>query len=209
MATLNNFGELKIAIQTWMMEASEIPADVETIVRLSQPYISLKLRAREMIVVADISVADGEIVIPADFVAVRRVVYKDGSTRRVLKPTTMEKADELYSTRPSGIPVHFAVVGSKMRLYPTPADLSEVELTYYQMLETFTEDEDADWLLTKYPNIYLHCGLMYAAELLKEDDEAKKQAGIADTFIAMVSAQDEQADLILSEFIAETSPEWD
>jgi hypothetical protein len=204
--TINNYGELKAAIQTWMMDADEISGSLDVIVRLSQPYISLKLRAREMLHVADLTVASGEVTLPDDYVAPRRVVFTSGSTRLPLRQLTPDKADELYPDRPAGIPCHFAIVGNKLRLYPTVGEGTQVELTYYRKLAAFSKDEDTDWLLTGYPNVYLAAGQMYAAELLKDDAEAQKQAAVTDTFIAMINAQTEETDFDMGEYHAEGSP---
>lgn len=200
MATLNNYGELKAAIEEWMMASSEVSPQADLCIRLSQPYINMKLRAREMIAVDQIIVDSGQITVPDGFLAQRRVVYLDGDRRIPLKPLTMEKSDALYPYRPSGTPAHYAIIGNKIRLFPVPENGNVVELTYYTGLTAFSEDEDADWLLAKYPNLYLAAGQMYAAEFIKEDEEAQKQAAILDTFISMLNALDEQSEFGDAEF---------
>ena len=202
MSTINNFGELKTAITDWTLASSDVAAEADLIVRLAQPYISLKLRHREMLTIEELTVASGAVTVPEWFAAPRRIVYFSGTTRVVLKPMTIERADELYPTRPSGIPVHF-VISDKIRLFPVPEDGDEIELTYYKQLVPFSADEDTDWLLTKYPNVYLAAGQMYAASWIEEDSEAQKHALICDTFINMLNAMDDQSGLGIGEYNAE------
>lgn len=199
MTTINNYGELKAAIANWTLASTDVATEADIIVRLSQPYISLKLRHREMLTVEELTVNAGTVAIPTWYVAPRRVVAFNGTTRIVLKPLTPERADELYPTRPGGIPRHFTIT-DKIRLFPTPEDGDEIELTYYKQLEPFSEDTDTDWLLTKYPNVYLSAGMMYAAQWIEEDTEAQKQAMVCDTFINMLNAADDMNDLAMGEF---------
>jgi len=203
---LSTYSELKTEIANWMLDsAPEVAPQADVIVALGRVYINLKLRAREMITVdGTLVITSGEATIPTYYIAPRRVVFTSGA-RIPLKQMTPEQADLWYPYRPSGVPAHFTIIGSKLRLYPTPADATTVELTYYKGLEPMVNDGDTDWLLTKYPNIYLSAGQMYAAEFIKEDQEAQKQALITDTLVSMVNAQDEETDLSMGEYVPETS----
>jgi hypothetical protein len=202
---LSNKGELKTAIADWQLDAgAEITPQADVIVTLARVYINMRLRARDMITVATPTITSAEATLPTDFIAPRRVVFTSGR-RIVLKPMTPEQADDWYPYRPSGVPQHFTIIGNKLRLYPSPDDATTVELTYYASIAEMAADENTDWLLTKYPNIYLAAGQMYAAEYLKEDTEAQKQAAITDMLIGMVNAQDEDTDLSMGEFVPESA----
>ena len=207
MATLNTYGELKAQIESWMLASSEITASADLVVRLSQPYINLKLRAREMLTVADITVNGSRIALPNGYLAYRRVVVIYGDRRIPLKFVSLDKSDEMYPFAVGGTPRHFTVIGNYIQVFPVQADGTQVELTYYTRLEQFQSDDASDWLLASYPNIYLAAGQMYAAEFIKENEEAQKQAAICDVLISMVNAQDEQSEYSeASEFIPADVP---
>ena len=198
--SLSTYGQLKTAIQNWQYNAGTLTAEAADLVTLAQGYINRRLRCRQMVTTTDLSPTSGVFTIPSNYLQVRSVVELD-TYRRPLQYIAPEKADAFYPYRESGEGRHFTIVGSSLRVYPTVTN--DIELTYYAALAAFTDDADTDWLLTRFPNLYLNAGQMYAAEFLKDDAEVSKQAVIVDQYIGMLNAEDDGAEWATGAYQAE------
>jgi hypothetical protein len=190
---ITNYGELKTAIRDWMFADADIASNAADFVTLAQGYLNRRLRCRDMITQATLSIdVNNLFALPSDYLQWRNLV-EVASLRRPLSYITQEEADEVYPDRPSGLGVNFTIIGSNIRVYPVPAN--DLELTYYAHLGAFPTDADTDWLLTKFPNLYLAAGCMMAAEYLKDDGEAQKQLAIVDMYVGMLSAEDDLGEM--------------
>ena len=190
---ITNFGELKTAIGDWMMDADTASNfSAADCVTLAQGHFNRKLRCRQMVTKSDLTISSGEFTLPTDYMAWKRVVEK-ADPRRVLEYITLDKADELYGSAPSGLGNHFSIRGSKLIVYPTPSN--DVELTYFARLAAFATEDATDWLLDSYPNLYLNAGMMFAAQFLHDDAKFSMQAQIVQTMI-----DDLNADEVISEY---------
>jgi hypothetical protein len=183
---ITTYGQLKSAIQSWMLDLSDVGSNVDDCITLGHAYIFTKLRVRKMVTRVTLTPTGGEYTLPTDFVQARRVTELT-SPRRPLEYITPKAAEYLYPTRQSGLGFHFTTEGDKLLVFPYAG--SDVELSYYAEAPAMSEEGDSNWLLLKFPALYLAAGQMYAADFLKEDGEVTKQATIADTYIDLLNSQ--------------------
>jgi hypothetical protein len=158
-----------------------------------------------MITQSNITPTAGLFALPSDFLQPRHVAELSGTSRRPLRMITLEKADRLYPDRESGQGIWYAIIGSNIRVFPTITN--QIELTYYARLGAFASDSATDWLLTKFPNLYLSAACMFGAEFIKDDAEVQKQASIVEMYVSMLNAEDDAAEMADAEYMAEgTNP---
>lgn len=189
---LSNYGDLKTAIAKWMMDSGNVVDDAiaSDCVALSQALFNTRLRCREMLTTTDLSPTSNVFTLPDDYAQWDRVVEK-ASPRRSLHQISAEQADARYPHRSSGLGECFTIVGSELTVFPLISN--DIELTYYQRIAAFSSETATDWLLTRYPHVYLCAGQMYAADYLKDAAEYAKHAQSLSTYIDMLSGQDDAA----------------
>lgn len=189
---ISTYAELKSAITEWSFGASSqiTPSVAETCIALSQALFNTRLRCREMLATTTLSPTSNVFTLPSDYAQWVRVVELV-SPRRSLVQITEEDADIRYATRPAGPGQAFTIVGNSLTVYPLITN--DISLTYYQRLSAFSSDSATDWLLTRYPHIYLCAGQMYAAEYMKDPEEFGKHAQALETYISMLGGQDNAA----------------
>lgn len=71
--------------------------------------------------------------------------------------------------RTSGIPKRYSIRGTKIELSPTPSGAFTLELSYFGAITQFSNGSDTNWLLTKYPDVYLYGSLVHTALLMMDD----------------------------------------
>lgn len=107
--------------------------------------------------------------LPADFermVSISRVGYPDVTV------TSLEGI-KAYRTLTQGSPRVAAVYSDGLLLFgPTPDDVYSYELAYYPRLSELSSSNTTNWLINKYPQVYLYGTLSYLLEYVRDTDRA-------------------------------------
>lgn len=158
---LTTFTELKSAILDWA-ERSDLASKAADFVTLSDARIRKALaksglRVREMETEDDLTPTSGVCTLPADFMAVKRVQARTSSPRR-LEYKSPDWLDEAYPDSASGDPAFYTIEGSELRMAPVTS--SDIRLVYFGYPAPLTDANATNWLLAKYPDVYLYGGLL-------------------------------------------------
>lgn len=187
MSEITDYSSLKTEMMSWYKDRTDLAGFADTIIDLSEAYFNLKLRCREMETTTSLTPSSNVCTLPSDYIEYKRVVEK-ASTRRRLEYITEDAADSLYPSRTAGLSNHFMIIGSNLTALPLSSN--NIELTYYQKIPALTAANTTNWLLTKLPNLYLHCCMMYAAEVAEDDAKMAKEAPLVERFVELLQAAD-------------------
>ena len=190
---VGTYAELKATVKKWLMNNDAVDTSAEEIVILAQSYLNTVLRCREMVTTTDLTPSSGECTLPTDYAAFKRVVELN-SFRNPLDYISPEASDICYPYRESGTPSDFTIWGDTLRAFPTTAN--DIELTYYRRLTAFATEGAYDWLLTRYPHVYVAACKMIAADLTKNDDDYAKSQTQLDDAIEKLNEQDDQNEMM-------------
>jgi len=182
---ISTYAEVVTAIQSYMMERSDLSTNAPEFITLGEGVVNYgfqgdvinipALRVRDMETKTSLAPTSNVCTIPSDFLEYKRVV-EEASTRRPLKYITEDGADELYPSRASGLSNHFMIIASTLTALPLSSN--NIELTYYARVPALTASATTNWLLTKHPGIYLRASLFMAAEYIKDTEEMLKQGSM-------------------------------
>jgi len=184
------FTDLKSDIVLFYKNRTDIAASANSIIAYSESYLNTKLRCREMETVVTLTPVSNVCTLPSDYLEYKRVV-EVASIRRRLEYITEDAVDALYPTRDSGLSSNFTIVGNSLTALPMSSN--DIELTYYQQIPALSESNTTNWLLTRFPNLYLHTGLMYAAELTKDEEQLTKEAVFVERLIGDLQGLDNRS----------------
>jgi hypothetical protein len=121
------------------------------------------LRTREMETSASISMTDGVGSLPNNYLEFIRVVGANGD---VLEPAASTWAFRAHRDI-AGTPQDFVIEGLNIKTFPISTET--ITMQFYTVIPPLASNS-TNWLLTKYPNIYLYGSLMFA-ELAQENDQ--------------------------------------
>jgi hypothetical protein len=169
---LANYSDLVTALTAWGESRGDISGIEDDAVRLAEAHLNLELRSREMLASTDITLTDGVGTLPTDFLGAHSVILKT-TPRRVLDQVTYESQDAMTDTTQSGTGCTYSIYGESIRVAPRPTQ--DVELLYYQEIPNL-ESNSTNWLMTKYPNIYLTACQMEIYRYLREDRDMEIEA---------------------------------
>lgn len=190
--TITSYSELKTALTAWYEDRSDLSAYTDEFIDLAEAWLNTTLRCRQMEAVSDLTPTAGVCTLPGDYLEARRVVEK-ASIRRPLAWIAPATAESLYPSRVGGLSCHYTIVGESLYTFPLAA--GDIELTYYQKLPALSDANTSNWLLAALPNLYLHAGLMMAAEFVRDEARMKLEADLAGAYVARLAALDERANV--------------
>lgn len=184
------YAELQTAIGDWLMR-QDLASVAPTFIRLAEARFNREMRVRRMITTTTLTVTDGEADLPADWLESRNVRYVDDPNRS-LEYVTLEAADHLRGLQP-GSTDQFTIRGDKLEFIVDPEDGTEISLTYYAAIPALSNSATTNWLLTRWPDVYLYGALMHSAPYLKDDERVAVWAGLHDRALEELRLEDHKA----------------
>lgn len=110
--------------------------------------------------------------LPDDFLRMRAVVRSDG---KELRYVTSQQMDAMEDREESPEPQVYTLEDMQLRVWPAPS-VSEpltVTISYYERIPHLSADDDTNWLLSDYPDLYLWGVLLQARAWLHDDARLK------------------------------------
>jgi len=179
-----NYPELKIAVAEWL-NRDDLTGQIPLFIKLAESRIRRDLRERSMQVRAEAMVYSEFFNLPCDWVETKTVMCDD----RILRLIDGFNIERLNMTGPTRFYRH---VEGNLQLLPAPSNehgsrlvleyLAEVESLTDSVGDTWDESEDmwdqaadygweadTNWLLEKYPDVYLYGSLLSATSYLQDD----------------------------------------
>ena len=164
--SITTYAELQTAIAAWLAR-DDLTATIPDFIALFEADANLKLRTRLQTATASFTTTNGEHALPADFSSAVRVTFM-GSARAGLQYLDPEVLLYDYPTGPTGMPAAYTVEGTTLRVRPID-DGTPLELVYRALVPPLAAG--VNWLLQKYPNLYLFGSLCEAQGFAVDADK--------------------------------------
>lgn len=152
------------------------------LVLLAESSFSRRLRCRDQITSTTLTLASGTASLPADY-AEAIGLYDSNGAEYIQQP--------LHQVKQSGQSYYYAINAASVVTYDGTGDRT---FEYYAEIPTITDSmTDTNWLLAKYPSIYLYGVSMEAAKYIKDVELAKANAQLLEMAYAEADADDARA----------------
>lgn len=190
---LSTYSELKSAVATWLARSgdTQITNNVADFITLAEGYINRTLRVRQMEQNSTFTTTDGSSNLPDDFLTWRRLTWL-GSTYLSLEYLQPDAFNRWYPDVSDGTPAAFTIEAGNFKIRPVD-DSTSFDLVYYGKIDALTSDDDSNWLLTSYPDLYLAAALAEANAFLINPDHASLWANKRDAIIEQLHRLSEKS----------------
>ena len=167
---ITTYSELKTAVADWL-ERSDLTARIPDFISLAEAKMNRKLRVRLMMERVTLTVDAEYEDLPADFREADSLIFSDAGVTFECRPTPAEalavrSVGGTYAARPE----FYSLIGSQLRVYPTPDKAYSAELTYYQKVPALSDATPSNWVLADYPDAYLYGALAEAGPYLRDTE---------------------------------------
>ena len=146
------------------LNREDLSEQIPMCIELAEARISRDLRERNMQVRAEAMVYSEYMRMPCDWVETIRVIADD----RILRLADQFNIERVKLTGPVAFYRH---VEDKFQFLPAPSNKegSRVVVEYLAEVSKLTDEAPTNWLLDKYPDIYLYGALLAATSYLQDD----------------------------------------
>lgn len=160
-----DYDDLLQAAADWLNRA-DLTDQVPAFVRFAEAQFNRELRVRDMMVRAYTTSANELVELPSDWLEHYSLTTADGG---VLEYMTEANSNRLKGDGMAGETFGYTVVGNAIELVPMPGADMELRMVYYARIPHLGPSEPSNWLLAKYPDVYLYSVLLQAMPYLKDD----------------------------------------
>lgn len=191
---LDTYANLKLTILDHIGGRADVTdATASDFVSLAEGVIGRRLRTRDMIARASATISDEYSAVPTGFAGPRSFVLTDTSPRTTLEWVSPQTMADLKGTwdQTSGTPNKYTVVGGEFEFGPVPSGSNTASLTYFQTIPALATNS-TNWLLTKWPDLYLYGSLIQAGPYLIDDPRLPVWTGLFEQGLADAQAMDRQ-----------------
>lgn len=169
-------------------------------VRVKHPYMMTRSQA---------SVVQNYSPLPNDFVSMYQLLDQD--TTQVIDYLSPDQTKQImsqgwgppespfpptapYQGQTTG-PIYYTILGNRLRVIPTPGATTPttLDMWYYNRLATLNTTNTQNWVLTRYPDLYLYGALVHSAPYLKADDRIPVWEGAYQTILKDIEVEADRA----------------
>lgn len=161
------------------------------------------------IIRANATVVQNYVPVPLDFIAVYQMMDQDTTvtldyvspdqSKEVLaqgwNSTSGPYSNTLPSVASSGGPIYYTIIGTQFRIFPPPGVSAPVylDLWYYARLAALNTTNTTNWVLTRYPDLYLYGSLVHSAPYLKADERIQTWEAAYQTILRDIEVEADRA----------------
>jgi len=157
MAVFADYLDLRVAVAEHVGNRN-ISDVLSRLTQTAESWLNQKLRSREQITAATVTFTNGSSPLPADYLEM--VAVYDPQSRPMIQGTLQDVRQVMSNY------YRYAIDGSNLYIYGISGTR---DIQYYAALPTLTTSvSTTNWLLSKYPNIYLYAVGLEAAKFLRD-----------------------------------------
>lgn len=182
MAVFADYLDLRVAVAEHVGNRN-ITDVMSRLTQSAEAWLNQKLRAREQITAATLTFTSGQASLPADYLEM--IAVYDSFRRPLIQGTLMDVkrvCSEYW---------RYAIDGSNIIIYGIDGTR---DVEYYAALPTLTTSvSTTNWLLTKYPHVYLYAVGLEAAKFLRDSELIQATDALLQRAISDLKIDDDRA----------------
>jgi hypothetical protein len=145
---LANYSDLVSAVAAWLNRGSDLDARIPDFIKLAEAEFNRKLRTLEMEVTDTLTLTGDSVAVPDDFLGLRSIKI-DNTALEYVPPAEIADDETVggYATR-------YTVSDGEFIFRPAPSG-GTVDVSYYAAIPALTVSNTTNWLMTRWPDLYL------------------------------------------------------
>lgn len=181
MAVFPGYFDLRIAVADHVKN-SNISDVMGRLTQSAEAWLNTKIRAREQITADTATFTSGVAPLPSDYLEM--IALYDASGKCALTQGSLQETKYYNTSR-------YAVDSSSIYLYGVTGSRN---IEYYAALPTITSSSSgSNWLLQKYPNVYLYAVGLEAAKFIRDADLTQATLQLLQGAMSDLKIDDERA----------------
>lgn len=185
---LANYTDLQASVASWINRADLTP-QIPDFIAIAESFIADDVRVREMLVTGQLLTVIGSqnVSLPAGWLEFKTVRF-NGEPLEFVTPDDLRRNRNLRV----GELTEYSIEGGNLIVSGTQDAVQTLDVSYYKKIDALSVTA-TNFLLTKYPQIYLYGALAQAALFMIDDPRAATWKGIYDSAVSNANASSDKA----------------
>jgi len=192
--SISTYSELQSAVADFL-NRDDLAAVVPTFISLAEARINRELRHFDMEARSSLTIDGRYVDVPADWAETVRIHATFSGTTYDLELISQNDMAQMRESGAdaTGRPQFYALTAGQIEVFPTPGESYTGEIVYYARIPSLSDGNTTNWLLTKYPDIYLYGALVHSAPYLDEDARAQTWAALYQSAVDAANMESDKA----------------
>lgn len=192
MTAITDYATLQAEVLS-LTERDDLTADVPGFIQRAEASFSRRLRTLQQQTSASLSLTDGAADLPADFEELISLVVPENPNRALRYVTPLEFQRIKYDNPASGAALAYTIRGNQILLAPGVGTVSTIDVLYYAAIPALSGSNTTNWLLTKWPDLYLYATAVEVAVHLRDEELIRFYGGRVEGIMSEIEAADRGA----------------
>lgn len=188
---ITDYATLQTEVADWLNRA-DLTSQIPTFIQLAEVGFNRVLRVNDMIERDTSVISNGYVNMPLDWLETITLITT-ASPPVALEYVRIADMNAVRATERSGDPIVYTIINNKFMVYPAPGSDLSVELVYYAQIPSLSDENTANWLLTRHPDFYLYGALLQAEPYLKNDERLAVWASMYKGVLDAITLESEGA----------------
>jgi hypothetical protein len=195
---ITNYTELKAVVADWLnrQDLTDRIPDFITLAGTRLQRDMARVKHPGAISQAIATVVDNYAPVPQDFIGVYQLMTQDA--RQIINYVSPDQSMTLLASSTAGSSnaiggsdIYYTIIGKQFRLFePETSNTNfNLELWYYAYLPQLSDTTATNWVLQRYPDLYLYGSLVHSASYLKSDERIPTWEGAYQKMLAEVELE--------------------
>lgn len=192
---ITNYTELKSTVADWL-NRTDLSAVIPSFITLAESYFNQEERLRnQKSIVRATAIFNAEYeALPGDYLEMLNLSNQTTVPFQKLDFLSLNQWDDYkrdFTTLQ--VPKYYTIVGNQLQLLPIPGSDITAEMVYYSKIQSLSDSNTTNWLLTNHPEVYLYGTLIQAAPYLKDDDRVATWNALLEKSLDNIHQADDRA----------------
>jgi hypothetical protein len=190
---ITTYAELQTAVSNFLAR-SDVTDRIPEFISLAEARMSRELNSRSQEKRATAATISGDefISLPTDLRKIR-LVKLNLDPVVVLEYAAPKDYYETYASSGGGRPKYYTVIGSEIAVRPVPDSIYTLELIYGEDIDSLSDSNTTNTILSRHPDVYLYGSLSAAYLYLMDETRAAQYDGLFGRAIAEINNNNDKA----------------
>ena len=192
--SLATFSDLKPSVANYL-NRNDLDDVIPDFVTLTENRLNRDLRVRTNLIRAETTTTASTAFynLPNDLIELRNITYDTASSSYSLEYLSPESLSREYGAYTSGKPRAYTNLGKDIKLGPTPDAAYTININYFKKLETLSDANTTNLILTEFPELYLFGACLEGAIYLNDTEQLQRFMGLYQQTLGEVKAAEDAA----------------
>jgi len=192
--SLATYSDLKTSVANYL-NRDDLTTVIPDFITLTENRLNRNLRVRTNLVRAETTTSANTSFynLPNDLIELRNITYDTTSSSYALDYLSPESLSREYGVYTSGMPRAYTNLGKDIKLGPTPDAAYTININYFKKLETLSDANPTNLILSEFPELYLFSACLEGSIFLNDTEQMQRFMALYQQTLDDVKAAEDAA----------------